>query len=68
MDLDRWAEISRKKEGFKLRDWDTVLCCFYFQFNQMYCKDDGGRSFRSDTERWDQFTQHVSLMADAGHA
>ena len=66
LDMQRWREILRKNEAadFEESDWDTVLCCFYYQLNLTYCKVKGDPG--PDPETWDALTQKLAQMADAG--
>ena len=68
LDMQRWPGIMRKNEaaGFEESDWDTVLCCFYYQLNLTYCRDKGDPTVRPDPETWDALTQKLAQMADAG--
>ena len=66
MDMERWPDVCRKQETFQEKDWDVVLCCFYYQFNLAYCGT--GRTPQSgleDPEVWDALTHKMAQMADA---
>ena len=67
MDMERWPDIARKQEAFEERDWDVVLCCFYYQLNLAHCKN--GRNPGNgleDPEVWDALTEKLAQMADNG--
>ena len=65
-DMERWPDIARKQEAFEEQDWDTVLCCFYYQFNLAYCGDKRNpRKGLEDPELWDALTEKLAHMADA---
>ena len=67
MDIERWPDVSGKKQGFEEQDWDVVLCCFYYQFNLAYCGDKRNPRIGLDNpEIWDALTQQLVHMADAG--
>ena len=66
MDMERWPDVARKQEAFGERDWDVVLCCFYFQFNLAYCGDKRTpRKGLEDPQLWDALTGKLTHMADA---
>ena len=67
MDMERWPDIAGKREAFGERDWDVVLCCFYYQLNLAHCKNrrNPGNGLE-DPELWDALTEKLAQMADAG--
>ena len=67
MDMELWLDVSRKQEGFEERDWDVVICCFYYQLNLAYCGDKRNpRVGLEDPEIWNALTQKLVHMADTG--
>ena len=67
MDMERWPDIVRKEKAFEERDWDVVLCCFYYQLNLAHCEDESNPgNWLEKSELWDSLTGKLVQMADIG--
>ena len=67
MDMERWPDIAGKERAFEKRDWDVVLCCFYYQLNLAHCEDESKPGkWLEDAELWDALTGKLVQMADTG--
>ncbi len=67
MDMEHWTDIARKQEMFEERDWNVVLCCFYYQLNLAHCEDESKPGeWLEDAELWDALTEKLVQMTDTG--